>query len=543
MRTKAWSSDMSSEKKSGFQTDNNKINERTSGEHQVINTPVSKKEKTAKKTVSKSASKGKRSSHKTRRIKVSKSQRIKMSLDESLEREAKEKLEAVAAGVNPYFIELSKRCRTAKIVCAVTLALFAVVMLGSFRDDITAENLQYLLRDLNVTNTVYSSTSSATISYNTDTEAVFCMFRGNIVMSNRESFVLYSNNGSKIFSEEHNYKNPAVTSSEASVISYDLGGTSYAVYNTLGKIAGESTAYPISSASAAENGSYAIMTRSAEYRTVIYVYNSNKENIAQIMKDKLALGMGFNRNGDCIFILSIYNDNGSISGEISVYNPELGNELFTMTIDGELPMYAAFNDSGDLKVATEKALYIYSNSGELISKYSFENRTPQTVCVGNNYFAAVFSSSYISNESDIAVINDKGKTVLTYSVPGTVKKIKISDDRIYFLCSDKIICINPENLEVSNFKYDGNPCDINVSGDIIFVSYYSHTLSYYLSEVFDSENADGANAGSETSENTSAVSVTDTAASEPDSENDSEVPQTAEVIISNISSETASSGQ
>lgn len=106
MRTKAWSSDMSSEKKSGFQTDNNKINERTSGEHQIINTPVSKKEKTAKKTVSKSASKGKRSSHKTRRIKVSKSQRIKMSLDESLEREAKEKLEAVAAGVNPYFIEL-----------------------------------------------------------------------------------------------------------------------------------------------------------------------------------------------------------------------------------------------------------------------------------------------------------------------------------------------------------------------------------------------------------------------------------------------------
>ena len=81
---------MSSEKKSGFQTDNNKINERTSGEHQVINTPVSKKEKTAKKTVSKSASTGKRSCHNSRRLIVSYSQRIKMSLDDSLEREEKD---------------------------------------------------------------------------------------------------------------------------------------------------------------------------------------------------------------------------------------------------------------------------------------------------------------------------------------------------------------------------------------------------------------------------------------------------------------------
>ncbi len=541
---------MNSEKKSGFPTENNKIKVRTSGEHKNKGTLVSEKENTEKEKAEKkpslqSASKDKHSRRRTRRIKMSKAQRIKKSLDESLEREAKEKLEAVAAGVNPYFIQLSKRCRTAKIVCAVILALFSVAMLGSFKDDITAENLQYLLRDLNVTGTVYSSTSSATISYNTDTEAVFCMFRGNIAMSNRESFVLFSNNGSKIFSESHNYKNPCVTGSEALVISYDLGGTSYAVYNTLGKISGESTAYPISSASAAENGSYAVMTRSAEYRTVIYVYNSNKENIAQIMKDKIALGMGFGKDGNCIFVISVYNDNGAISGEVSVYNPQSGNELFTVTIDEEIPMYAAFNESGDLKVATDKSFCIYSNSGELISVYSYENRTPQTVCVGNNYFAAVFSSSYISNESDIAVINDKGESVLTYSIAGAVKKIKISDDRIYSLCSDKIICINPDNLEVLNFKYDGNPCDINVSGDIIFVSYYSHTLSYYLSEVFEGGSTDTANAGSETSEITSAVSdfERDSQTTETEDKNDSAAAETSDVIVSNISSDAASPGQ
>ena len=531
---------MSSEKKSEFQNENNKIKARASSENKNRDSFDLKKEKNEKKLYSQSDSKDKHSRRKTHRIKTSKAQQIKKSLDESLEREAKEKLEAVEAGVNPYFIELSKRCRTAKIVCAIILALFSIVMLGSFRDDITAENLQYLLRDLNVTGTVYSSTSSATLSYNTDTEAVFCVFRGNIAMSNRESFVLFSNNGSKIFSESHNYKNPSVTGSEALLISYDLGGTSYAVYNSLGKISGESTAYPISSASAAENGSYAVMTRSAEYRTVIYVYNSNKENIAQIMKDKLALGMGFSKDGDCIFVISVYNDDGAISGEISVYNPKSGNELFTITIDEEIPIYAAFNEAGDLKVATDKCFCIYSSSGELISTYSYENRTPQTVCIGDNYFAAVFSSSYISNESDIVVIDDKGKTALTYSTDGAVKKIKISDDRIYFLSSDKIICINPKNLEVLHFKYDGNPCDINVSGDIIFVSYYSHTLSYYLSEVFDSENSSTANAGNETSEITSAVSVTDAETAGTESESVSGVPETSEVIVSNISSETAS---
>ena len=194
---------MSSEKKSEFQNENNKIKARASSENKNRDSFDLKKEKNEKKLYSQSDSKDKHSRRKTHRIKTSKAQQIKKSLDESLEREAKEKLEAVEAGVNPYFIELSKRCRTAKIVCAIILALFSIVMLGSFRDDITAENLQYLLRDLNVTGTVYSSTSSATISYNTDTEAVFCVFRGNIAMSNRESFVLFSNNGSKIFSESH----------------------------------------------------------------------------------------------------------------------------------------------------------------------------------------------------------------------------------------------------------------------------------------------------------------------------------------------------
>lgn len=50
------------------------------------------------------------------------------------------------------------------------------------------------------------------------------------------------------------------------MIVYDLGGNYYSVYNSLEKLSEKFTAYPIAAAAGTDNGMYAVLTRSAEYK-------------------------------------------------------------------------------------------------------------------------------------------------------------------------------------------------------------------------------------------------------------------------------------
>lgn len=407
---------------------------------------------------------------------------LKRSVSLSLEREAQREREAALAGVNTYYIKISKYFRRAKTVSALLLAFFAVIMLASFRDDITPQNLQYMLRDLNITNTVYSNDSTFSVSYDTDTDSVFSLFRDQLAVASKSGFSLYSPSGSKVFDDPHNYKNPAVVSSDSCMIVYDLGGNYYSVYNSLEKLSEQSTAYPVAAAAVSDSGMYAILTRSAEYRSAIYVYDSHGVNIANIFKDKLVLGIGFAENGDDIIVASADSADGSIVGELTVHNTRSDAPLMSAALDGELPVLTRAYGS-NVSVMTDRSLISYNRDGTQVSAYSYGGISPITGCIGNTYSALAFPSDTVNGQSDIRIVSG-GELRMTVSADGDVKCLKEYGNTVYALCRDGILRIEPEKGNVYMFETEGNPCDINITANTLLVSYYSHTDSYYLSEIF-----------------------------------------------------------
>lgn len=411
---------------------------------------------------------------------------IKRSVSVSLEKEAQREREAALAGVNTYYIKISKYFRRAKTVSALLLALFTIVMLASFRDDITPQNLQYMLRDLNITNTVYSNDSTFTVSYDTDTDAVFRLFRDQLAVAGKSGFSLYASSGSKVFDDPHNYKNPAVTSSDSCMIVYDLGGNYYSVYNSLEKLSEQSTAYPIAAAATSDSGMYAVLTRSAEYRSAIYVYDSRGVNTANIFKDKLVLGICFAENGEDIIVTSVNSSEGNIVGELSVHNINSDVPLMAVTFDGELPLLA-YAYGSNVSVMTDRSLITYNMDGNQTSVYSYGSISPITGCIGSTYSALAFSSGTVNGQSDIRVVNG-GEVCMTVSADGDVKCLREYGDTVYALCREGVLKIDPKRNETYLFETEGNPCDINITGNTLLVSYYSHTDSYYLSEIFTEKN-------------------------------------------------------
>ena len=355
-------------------------------------------------------------------------------------------------------------------------------MLASFRDDITPQNLQYMLRDLNITNTVYSNDSTFTVSYDTDTDAVFGLFRDQLAVAGKNGFSLYALSGSKVFDDAHSFKNPALVTSDSCMIVYDLGGNYYSVYNSLEKLSENSTAYPIAAAAVSDNGMYAVLTRSAEYRSAIYVYDSRGANTANIFKDKLVLGICFAENGEDIIVTSVNSSEGNIVGELSVHNINSDVPLMSVTLDGELPLLA-YAYGSNVSVMTDRSLITYNMDGNQTSVYSYGSISPITGCIGGTYSALAFSSGTVNGQSDIRIVNG-GEVCMTVSADGDVKCLREYGGTVYALCRDGILKIDPEKGDTYMFETEGNPCDINITENTLFVSYYSHTDSYYLSEIF-----------------------------------------------------------
>lgn len=417
------------------------------------------------------------------REKQKKSGLIRRSLVATLEREAEQQREAALAGLSPYYIKISSRFRLAKIITAITLAVFIVVMLSVFRSDITPENIRYMIRDLGVTNTVYSNTSSVTITYESDTSSVFGLFRDSLAKSDGSGFHLYSREGGNIFSEEHSYETPSLSVSDSYAVTYDLGGTSYAVYNSLGRISGGTTAYPIYMAAASDSGSYAVLTRSAEYRTVAYIYDGSGKNTAQIFKDKYAVSAGFSSGGSLLYITSIDERDGSLSGEISVYDPRGGSTVYTVDT-GTAVVADAYFDGSTLTAITSRSLLRISPSGGMTAEYGYGSFVPSTWCFGDGYSVIGVTSEKVSGQSDIIVLGDTLGEEQRVAVTGEVKRLCSSGDYVYALLSGSVLRLDVRSGETAEYSYEGSPCDIHVGNGTLWLCYYSQSTALSEAEAF-----------------------------------------------------------
>ena len=179
---------------------------------------------------------------------------------------------------NEYYFSLSQRFKLAKYVVFLSLILFIVFMVTGYGEEITVENLRYLLK--------YMDTQQGSVSENyTDFRydvvdgADFHLYKGDLVVSGTDGFDIYDINGKHILNAKYEYLNPTLLVSEQYILVYDLGGNSFSLYNSFGLLYEETLNYPIGCASIGDTGNFLIVTRAKEYRSVVYCYNKDFKRI------------------------------------------------------------------------------------------------------------------------------------------------------------------------------------------------------------------------------------------------------------------------
>ena len=340
---------------------------------------------------------------------------------------------------NEDYLALARKLRLAKLIVWLALLIFVVGMLGARRSELTVENFQYLTRFLQNETSVYSyAAGSRTITFDQTPELDAAVYRGDIVIAGSASLNIFTTGGNSVLDASTFLTKPVIRTSAGRMLVYDLGGYSFAVYNSFSKLHGETFSYPIYAGDIADNNRFAIVTRSQDYRSVVQLYDENFTLCAKISKEKLVTGVQFNDSGDQLLISSIYaGSSGDCVSEIMLYS--VGNEeaLHTVNLENCFAVRAFYTPHG-FAVLTDSSLLFYNQNAELLTCFPFNGETPSCYEAADERIFISFPQNVMSSRSTILEFRTDGSFNRALTLPAPVSHMLYLNDTLYVLSDNQL---------------------------------------------------------------------------------------------------------
>lgn len=388
---------------------------------------------------------------------------------------------------NKYYTAISKKCRKLKMTVVVITIVFILSMMTIFGDEITVENFKYLIKDLDIS-AIRNSEIYNRIIYDGATSTEFGMFKGDLTVVGSGSSNLYNMAGSSVFTKINSFYDPILLTSDKYFIVYDKGDTSYTytVYNAFSELKTEKMDYPIASASIADNGSYAIVTRSSDYKGVVYIYNSDFQVICKIQKDKYIMNCQLRSDGKKALLLSAYDSAGAWCGEIMQCDISTGDSDVTEIVEGEIVLKAGYHADGSFSVMTDKSLMFYSATGERLFTYDLNGNSPICCIFGEKYTMIAYNHNVIGTDKAVVIFDGSGNKIYEGMHIGEITNALFDSDNCYILFDERLERVSLLDGEIMSIGIDANCLDLVNTGSGYFLLCYSGVA---VPVSFDMDNA------------------------------------------------------
>lgn len=379
--------------------------------------------------------------------------------------------------VNPYYLVLSGRFKFAKYLSICFLVAFLLSIILLFRDEITVENLRYLIKDFEMGDSL-KLTSGDEIKYDADTQLDLEMYKGDLVVAGSSYFYLCDLQGNKRLYEKSTFSNPIIVSSDKYLLVYGLSEYTYTLYNTFSKLHTESFDYPITGAAVSDKGLYAIVTKTTEYRSVVYLYNSSFERIGAIYKDKYIMDVSFNNDSSELLITSLYSKNGNYCTEIVNYAPYSDKPNSSLEVEGSMVIQSGYNSKGGFSVMYDNKIEFYNKSSELCNTYNFPNNiVPVDTEITADYTAITYTENIVGDNIKVIVFDQNGDVVLDANAEGQPLKITCSENSVFVLLNGKVCKIDINTGDLEYFDTEKNAIELLVINEkSVLVCFVDDTL-------------------------------------------------------------------
>lgn len=354
-----------------------------------------------------------------------------------------------------YYGRLANRAKIGMFSSIIALVGFCLFSYAFYSDELTVENFRYLLKFISFEQNEEVSVG-AVISFDTDKTNNYAIVRGDIAVLSNSQLTVYDTAGQLLQRTQMKNDTPMLLTAGKNMIIYDLGGNTLDIYNSFSQVYTEDFGYPILGVSAADDGSYAVLSGAKNYRSAVFVYDSNYRIVfSHYFPTEYSTALEINPKGDRVLVLSHISENGAYLGSAALFDTGTEEPVANFKYVGELPLSCHFSDDGYL-ILTDSCLRFYSNENQLVSEIPITSGLINCE-YGKNHVALIYDVPGLSESKTLTVYNLNGNVVHKQSVNTAPDDILLADDRLYYLSDGELL--------VYDLKTDETLFDVSVSKD------------------------------------------------------------------------------
>lgn len=341
-----------------------------------------------------------------------------------------------------YFATISAFYKVIERILWVLLILFLVFSLTTNYKEITFNNFFYLLKDFS--SAVDSETSNYQIlSYDSDKRQKFALFRGGIASASPSSISVFTTSGRRSLRSNNEYYSPNIVACDKYILVYDSASSTFSLYNSFSKVYNEKLEDPITDATFAEDGSFAVATRQADMKTVIYFYNKNIKESGYASQSDYVFDMALSSTEHKLATIAY--DVGSGTGQTIIKVRDTKNKNFQplqKIIADEFPLSCAYLENGNLAVITNSSIRILDKDLDEVETQRFYEATVTAFNVSPNGAVAVVSSGSVRT---VYAFDSKGNPSYSKPIGENVTKTDIIGKYLFLQTSSGVIRIDTDS--------------------------------------------------------------------------------------------------
>ena len=280
---------------------------------------------------------------------------------------------------NEYYENVSAGLGILQVVLYLSLFAYVVLSFVANSNLITYQNFYHFFQDLNASAERVDIFTHDSISYQTDDEQSFTLYRKGLAVAGNKSVTIFSATGRQLVSHGIQYNDPVAVGSGKYLLVYERGGKQYSLYNANTQMHQGETNYPIQGAAVSDSGMYALISSSSNANSAVYLYNNRFALINVYNKGGNVLGTSISSDGRRIALLTATPNAGGVSLSVTIAEPGKSTAIAEVKIAESLGLGCTFTESGKLAVLTTTGVCYLSANGEIEFFYDFAEKIPASV--------------------------------------------------------------------------------------------------------------------------------------------------------------------
>lgn len=358
-----------------------------------------------------------------------------------------EKIEDVKRAVQSKRTDVHTKRKNGRGLKALVIALFLValgIFVFCFRDYINLYSIKKMFSSLDVGNYGNKSVSTIDLSYDSALSPLFFAGKDGLYIATGNRLTVKDYHNKELYDEMLSMVSPAVAAQGKYTLIYDRGGRELRLFSGSGLVYKGAASKELIAADINTKGQIATVIRGDGYRATVTITDEKQKEIYKwYSAERYVSAVAMSETGKNFCAVSLASRDGDIESRISFYDIEKDDPESYTDLPGETVFDLNYKDNGSVTAATDRALYVFSKEGKLISKYEYTDRVLQYFDINSeDYSVLVVGNHVYGTETSLVVLDNSLKVISDAEIGSEIDGISTDGRRILLTASESILVFN-----------------------------------------------------------------------------------------------------